>query len=74
MRIKRVPYCKKAKFNSIKYTQIGANKKLVNYVGQNITIIKYSNLYNSINNVYVQPQNGNPFWCNYGYKNNIRHK
>jgi len=65
MRIKRVPYCKTANFYRLSNTQVGANKKLTSYVGQSITILKYSNLYNSINNVYVRAEDGYPFWCNY---------
>lgn len=65
MRVKRVPYCKTANFYRISHTQKGANTKLVNYVGQNVNIIKFSNLYNSINNVYVQTEDGYGFWCNY---------
>ncbi len=65
MRVKRVPYCKTAHFYRTSYTQVGANKKMSKYIGQSVKIIKYSNLYNSINNVYVQTDNGYSFWCNY---------
>jgi len=65
MRVKRVPYCKTANFYRISYTQVGANKKISKYIGQTVNIIKYSNLYNSTNNVYVQTSTGYTFWCNY---------
>lgn len=65
MRVKRVPYCKTANFYRISYTHVGANKKIPKYIGQSVNIIKYSNLYNSTNNVYVRTSTGYTFWCNY---------
>lgn len=65
MRVKRVPYCKTANFYRTSYTQLGANKKIPKYIGQTVSILKYSNLYNSINNVFVSTSSGYTFWCNY---------
>jgi len=65
MRITRVPYCTKVKFVSVKMTRVGANKRLENYLGETLTILKFHNLHNSINNVYVQAKDGYCFWCNY---------
>ncbi len=65
MRIKRVPFCKTAIFTKSKYTSTGANKKINNYLGKKVRIIKYNNLYNSTNNVYIMTEDGFTFWCNY---------
>jgi len=65
MKIDRFKYVKEALLTSLHYTSIGVRYDIKKYINTKVKILKFQNLYNSINNVQVQAEDGNLFWCSY---------
>ena len=65
MKKKRVPFVKDAVIKNLNNTNIGINKNIINYIGEKVQILEYTNLYNSRNNVKVKTLDGTEFWVSY---------
>jgi len=66
MIIQKIKMGCKIKLNKIKYTNIGINKKILDYVGKTGKIKEnYRNLNFCENNVFVEMDDGFSFWVSY---------